>query len=92
MSRNPFLTHVLFEEDKKKKRKRKKEKKEKSEESQCWKCPPRSAMHAFTFLSCLMQPSKSSCVMGTGCQTRYCRFFDIGESGNVSLNSFWQVK
>jgi hypothetical protein len=38
------------------------------------KCPPRSAMHALTLSSCLMQPGEELCVTGTVQQTRYCRF------------------
>jgi hypothetical protein len=55
---------------------------------ECWKCPPRSL-----FSSCLMQPGEEFLQW----RKRFTRrdtvdLFGTGESGNVSLNSFWQVK
>jgi hypothetical protein len=63
----------------------------------CCKFPPFSAMHAFTLL--LMFDAKEqflSCTIPVS-QKQFTRrdtvnLFGTGESGNVSLNVFWQVK
>jgi hypothetical protein len=59
----------------------------------CCKCPPRSAMHAFTLF--LMFDATWWRVPVS--RKRFTRrdivgLFGTVESGNVSLNSFWQVK
>jgi hypothetical protein len=59
----------------------------------CWKCSPRSAIHAFTIFVVFGAIRWRVPVS----RKRFTRrdtvdLFGTGESGNVSLNSFWQVK
>jgi hypothetical protein len=87
-SRNPFLTHVLFAKNKLHWNQRGK----KQCYIKCRKCVPRSVSSLNTegrperFLSCTLPVSWK----------RFTRrdtvdLFGTGESGNVSLNSFWQL-
>jgi hypothetical protein len=59
----------------------------------CCECPPRSAIHAFT-LFLVFDGTRWRVPVS---RKRFTRrdtvdLFGTGESGNVSLNSFWQVK
>jgi hypothetical protein len=71
---NPFLTHVLFV----KKYITLKSENKKRCYFECWKCPPNSAMHAFTlflmFDAAWWRVSAVTCVTEMVHQTRYCRF------------------
>jgi hypothetical protein len=59
----------------------------------CWRSPTRSAMHGFTsFVTFLANKVKSSCVKERGSRRDIVHVFGTGQPGNVSPNSFWQVR